>query len=228
MSPPMNSLASGLHVRPLYFYSERQPFNLCGIKVLRVLDFQGSCECVVGIERLVHLRYLKFQTVLLPPLESFHKLKFLDVDTVYSVELPDVLLNMVSLRSINFRSGTYFSESCRQQATKDDRFQINSNLQNVSALTIHDETDEKILRCLHNLRRLTIWFESSLDYSSDFVNQLESLKLIKVGHSSSILISVPLYLKQLTLVKVRMSSKEMEIIEGLLNLEVLKFLDVSF
>ncbi|CAA2975676.1 Hypothetical predicted protein [Olea europaea subsp. europaea] len=69
----------------------------------------GSCECVVGIERLVHLR-----------------------------------------------SGTYFSESCRQQATKDDRFQINSNLQNVSALTIHDETDEKILRCLHNLRRLTI------------------------------------------------------------------------
>ncbi|XP_022894060.1 uncharacterized protein LOC111408527 isoform X3 [Olea europaea var. sylvestris] len=181
MSPPMNSLASGLHVRPLYFYSERQPFNLCGIKVLRVLDFQGSCECVVGIERLVHLR-----------------------------------------------SGTYFSESCRQQATKDDRFQINSNLQNVSALTIHDETDEKILRCLHNLRRLTIWFESSLDYSSDFVNQLESLKLIKVGHSSSILISVPLYLKQLTLVKVRMSSKEMEIIEGLLNLEVLKFLDVSF
>ncbi|CAA3008392.1 late blight resistance homolog R1A-3 isoform X1 [Olea europaea subsp. europaea] len=125
-------------------------------------------------------------------------------------------------------AGTYFSESCRQQATNDDHFQINSNLQSVSALAIHDETDQKILRCLHNLRRLTIWFESSLDYSSDFVNQLESLKLIKIGGSSSILINVPLYLKQLTLVEVHMSPKEMEIIEGLPNLEVLKFLDVSF
>ncbi|KAL2551433.1 putative late blight resistance protein-like protein R1C-3 [Forsythia ovata] len=86
--------------------------------------------------------------------------------------------------------------------------------------------DLKILRCLPNLRRLKV-FTSSLNDSIDFLNQLESLKLQTYDIWSS-LISLPLNLKQLTLVGAHMSPEQMDIIGKLEYLEVLKLQTVDF
>ncbi|XP_022848723.1 putative late blight resistance protein homolog R1A-10 [Olea europaea var. sylvestris] len=176
LSSPTNLIPFGLHVRSLSVYFGWKAFNSCGFRFLRVLGIQKCWASVIGIERLVHLRHLKIPTVL-DQIESFHKLEFLDMRHVFFVE-PEILLNMVSLKQIYCKLSR-FSESCRQQATKDKNFQTNSNLQSISSLSICDETDEKILRSLRNLRRVKVLCRSSLNYSFDFFYQLESLKLIK-------------------------------------------------
>lgn len=167
----MNSLLFSLHMRSLSVYLQSNTFNSCSIKILWALDIRRSGASVIGIERVVHLRYLAISsTTEFPQVESFRKLEFLVTDGLLPIEILEILLNMVSFRGIYSKSGTFFSESCHQQATKDESFQIDSNLQIITMLAIRDETDEKILRCLRNLRRLTIWFQSSLDYSSDAFN----------------------------------------------------------
>ncbi|KAL2532402.1 NB-ARC domain-containing protein [Abeliophyllum distichum] len=125
--------------------------------------------------------------------------------------------------------GAYYSASCRQQATKDESFQI-INLQSISLLTISDKTDEKILRCSPNLHKLKSRVGSSLNHSFDFLNQLKSLKLSIYDDdkedSRSLLFSLPLTLKKLSLDNVDVSLEQMEIIGILQNLEVLKLEDV--
>ncbi|KAL2508255.1 putative late blight resistance protein-like protein R1B-14 [Forsythia ovata] len=135
-------------------------------------------------------------------MESFPRLECLVVDTQDEVEIPDILLNMPSLRHMHFLGGGYFSASSLQQATNDESFQINNNMQSISVIRISDETDLKILRCSPNLRRLKVSIRSS--YSFDFLNHLESLKL-KSDNLLSSLFSLPLNLKQLTLADARMS-----------------------
>ncbi|KAL2531486.1 NB-ARC domain-containing protein [Abeliophyllum distichum] len=148
---------------------------------------------------------------------------------MYKVEITEILLNMLSLRHMQFNGGAYFSESCRRKATNDESFQINNNLQSISVLSISDEIDEKILRCSPNLHRLKGRVGSSLNYSFNFLNQLESLKLrSEAAYSLSSLISLPLNLKQLTLVDSHISLEQMEIIGKLKYLEVLKLEYVSF
>ncbi|XP_022846829.1 putative late blight resistance protein homolog R1A-3 isoform X2 [Olea europaea var. sylvestris] len=229
---PTASLPFGPHTRSLLCGNVTLPTLVaCGFKVLRVLDF---CRpwinlVVVGINQLVHVRYLALSSTL-PPMDSFHKLEFL-VMRSHNIEIPDVLLNMMSLRQVHFEGGAYFSESIRHRAIKDKSFQIKSNLQSISFLQIFDEVDEKILRCLSNLRRLKGRVKSSHSYSFDFLNQLESLKLRSrsiVGYSSFNLISLPLNLKQLTLIRVRMAQEQMELIGKLKYLVVLKLRYVSF
>ncbi|KAL2551598.1 putative late blight resistance protein-like protein R1B-16 [Forsythia ovata] len=231
---PINSLPFGLHVRSLLCaYLQSPTFISSSFKVLRVLDVHGSSvyHVVIGSENLVHLRYLAISCKL-PPMGTFHRLECLVVDTMDEVEISEVLLNMLSLRHMQFNGGAYFSASCRRQATNDESFQINNNLQSISWLKISDETDEKILRSLPNLRRLKARLVTSLNYSFDLLNRLESLKLSpdysNAGDSCYSLISLPLYLKKLTLFDVQVSLKQMEIIGRLLNLEVLKLLLVAF
>ncbi|KAL2531451.1 Disease resistance protein RPP13 [Abeliophyllum distichum] len=219
----------GPHVRSLLFYNlQPTTFISCNCKVVRVLDFFKifySCD-VNGIEHLVHLRYLKISRRL-PPMESFHRLECLVVHSMYEIEIPDILLNMLSLRHMHFLGGGHFSATCLQQATNNESFQINNNLQSISVIRISDEKDLKILGCLPNLRRLKVSIRSSLKFSFNFLNQLESLKLESSVLSSSF-ISVPLNLKQLTLTDAYMSPEQMEIIGKLVYLEVLKLQNVVF
>ncbi|CAA3020504.1 late blight resistance homolog R1A-3 isoform X1 [Olea europaea subsp. europaea] len=229
-----HSLPFSLHVRSLVFdcgyLTERSTVITSSFKVLRAFHLCGISydHHLIGIERLVHLRYLVISCKL-PPMESFHKLEYLIVDTVNEIEIPEILLTMLSLRHMHFTGGAYFSASCRQQAIKDECFKMSYNLRSISVLRIFDETDEKILRCLHNLRRLKVKVGSSLNYSFDFLKQLESLKLHSIfGVSSSSLISLPLNLKQLTLVNLHVSPKQMETIGRLEYLEVLKLQHIAF
>ncbi|KAL2552660.1 putative late blight resistance protein-like protein R1B-16 [Forsythia ovata] len=183
---------------------------------------------VIGIELLVHLRYLAVPCKQLPLIESLHKLEYLFVGNTEEVEIPEILFNMVSLRHVYFSGGAYFSASCRQQATEDESFQIN-NIQSISLLTISDKIDEKILRCSPNLHKLKGRVGSSLNHSFDFLNQLESLKLSvydgEKEDSRSHLFSLPLTLKKLSLDNVHVSPEQIEIIGRLPNLEVLKLED---
>ncbi|KAL2531489.1 putative disease resistance RPP13-like protein 3 [Abeliophyllum distichum] len=230
----MLSLPFGLHVRSLQFSYVQSPILISrSFNVLRVLNFYENLndQVVSGIEHLVHLRYLTIQCTrpALPALESFHRLEFLVVNNRRKVEITEILLNMLSLRHMQFNGGAYFSESCRRKATNDESFQINNNLQSISVLSISDEIDEKILRCSPNLHRLKGRVGYSLNYSFNFLNQLESLKLrSEAAYTLSSLISLPLNLKQLTLVDSLISLEQMEIIGKLKYLEVLKLEYVSF
>ncbi|CAA2933253.1 late blight resistance homolog R1A-3 isoform X1 [Olea europaea subsp. europaea] len=219
-----SSLPFGLHVRSLLcesFITNFTKLISCGYKVLRV--FKGNIQ--YGLEHLVQLRYLEVSPKL-PPLERFHKLEFLVVNNrAGEVEIPEILLNMVSLRHMQFRGGAHFSKSSRQPASNSKSFQIN-NLQSISRLTIFDEIDEKILRCSPNLRRLSSQVGNG---SFEFLNQLESLKLYKpYNYLSSSLISLPLSLKKLRLEFMDASRMQMEIIGRLPYLEVLKLVHVDF
>ncbi|KAL2551438.1 putative late blight resistance protein-like protein R1B-13 [Forsythia ovata] len=225
----IQSLPFGLHVRSLLCFDLESPTSIsCSFKVLRVLDFFeiSYYNVVIGIEHLVHLRYLTIAGIL-PPMESFHRLVCLVVYNPDEVEIPDILLNILSLRHMHFLRGGYFSASCLQQATNNESFLINNNLHSISVIRISDETDLKILRCSPNLRRLKVLIGSSLNYSFGFLNQLESLKLESDNISSS-LFSLPLNLKQLTLDGVQISREQMEIIGKLEYLEVLKLQNVGF
>ncbi|CAA2989795.1 Hypothetical predicted protein [Olea europaea subsp. europaea] len=226
-----SSLPFGLHVRSLlYDFSFVSSVKLisCSYKVLRVFDFKKRStiwDLVIGYENLVHLRYLAIPFICQPlDLERFHKLEFLVVDNGDEVEIPEILLNMVSLRHMEFKGGAYFGESSCQLATNRKSFQINI-LQSISVLSIHDEMDEKILRCLPNLQRLKSKLKTSLNHSFDFLNQLESLNLF---FYSTNLIGLPLNLKKLRLQFGDVSRKQMEIIGRLPYLEVLKLESVVF
>ncbi|CAA2968801.1 late blight resistance homolog R1A-3 isoform X1 [Olea europaea subsp. europaea] len=202
----------------------RPPLNSRNLKVLRFLEFLDVCivpkyRIPIGIEHL-------------PPMESFRKLEFLVLENTYQVEIPENFLNMVSLRHMHFKGGACFNASCRQQATEDENFLTNNNLHSISVLSISDETDEKILRCLTNLRRLKARIRCSFNHSFNFHNRLKSLKLLPyqndVRDPCSTLISMPLNLKQLTLVYIQTSPEQMEIIGKMQCLEILKLVHVSF
>ncbi|CAA2958520.1 Hypothetical predicted protein [Olea europaea subsp. europaea] len=222
---PSYLLPFGLHVRsPLYTSSKPSTLTSHSFNILRVLDSSERSpdfNYVIGIELLVHLRYLAISCAQLPSV-NLRKLEFIFVDNKREGEIPDILLNMESLRHVYFRGGACFSASCRQQANKDESLQIN-NLQTISTLHISDETDENFLRFSPNLRRLKCEVGSLHNPSFNFFNQLESLTL-----SGSGLTSLPFNLKKLTLKSVKMSLEQMEIIGRLLNLEVLKLQSASF
>ncbi|KAL2551424.1 putative late blight resistance protein-like protein R1B-12 [Forsythia ovata] len=200
------SLPFGLHVRSLLCFDLESPTSIsCSFKVLRVLDFFeiSNNHVVIGIEHLVHLRYLTISGIL-PPMESFHRLECLVVHSMDEIEIPNILLNMPSLRHMHFLGGGYFGASCLQQATNFESFQINNNLQNLKSA-----------------------FGLPSIIPSDFLNQLESLKLEQDNLLFS-LFSLPLNLKQLTLDDAYMSLEQMEIIGELEHLEVLKLNRIGF
>ncbi|KAL2531438.1 putative disease resistance RPP8-like protein 4 [Abeliophyllum distichum] len=225
----IHSLPFGQQVRSLLCFDLQSPTSIsCSFKVVRVLEcFRISSDhVVIGIEHLVHLRFLKISGRL-PPMESFQRLECLVVHSIDEIEIPNILLNMLSLRHMHFLGGGYFSASCLQQATNNESFQINNNLESIYVIRISNETDLKMLRCSPNLRRLKVSIRSSLNYYFDFLNQLESLKL-ESGALSSSFFRLPLNLKQLTLADAHISPEQMEIIGKLEYLEVLKLQYVVF
>ncbi|CAA2985442.1 late blight resistance homolog R1A-3 isoform X1 [Olea europaea subsp. europaea] len=224
-----SSLPVGLHVRSLLFDSDFLSairFISSSYKVLRVFWGWSRNDILIGLEHLVHLRYLEI-SCMLPPMENFRRLEFLVVYNHDEIEIPEILLNMVSLRHMEFKGGAYFSESSRQLASNSKSFQIN-NLQSIFVLSIYDEMDEKILSSSPNLRRLEGKVGKSLNLSLGFLKKLESLLLCNPRFYPSSLISLPLNLKELGLNALVVSQKEMEIIGGLPYLEVLKLVDVAF
>lgn len=192
---------------------------------------------------LVQLRYLAGPNIFsLKSIESLHKIEFLFLDNAKEVEIPDILLNMASLRILNYTGGAYFSKSSHWRATKDESFQI-YNLQHISLLSIRDSKDKEILRCSPNLRRLKcqveVFQDPCLPYlpflSFEFLNQLESFSLKFCGPKGRDFdpnwISLPLNLKKLTLSNTSLSTEQVSVIGRLQNLEVLKlqygFLDAK-
>ncbi|KAL2551582.1 putative late blight resistance protein-like protein R1B-17 [Forsythia ovata] len=228
---PICSLPFGLHVRSLLCAFAKSTSVPGSLKILRVLDLYHDPDVFdgIGFEHLIHLRYLAItiEVDILPSMESFHKLEYLYVDNTSAVEIPDVLLIMVSLRQMHFMGRAYISASLCRQATKDESFQINSNLHSISVLLIRSKKDVKVLKCFPNLRRLKVEFKSSFNYSFDLLNQLESLKFSNYKRCSN-LINLPSNLKKLTLVGVHVSPEQMEIVGKLQYLEVLKLQEVDF
>ncbi|CAA3001672.1 late blight resistance homolog R1A-3 isoform X1 [Olea europaea subsp. europaea] len=169
------SLPFGLHMRSLRCHIRVMTTLIpSSFKVLSALEFRRSrkVHIVIGIENLVHLKYLAISGEL-PPMESFHKLEFLYVDNSNIVEIPDVLLAMMSLRHMHFRGGgCCFSESIRGQATKEQNFQLSKNIQSMSVIIIFDETTEKILRCCTNLHRVKCRLTTKRHYSFDSLNHV--------------------------------------------------------
>ncbi|KAL2493291.1 putative disease resistance protein [Abeliophyllum distichum] len=193
----------------------------------KISDWSGeyfNISALTQLKRLVNVRYLVIPFIV-PTMERFRKLEFLHVKNDKEVEIPYFLLEMVNLRHMIFKGYSRFSKSCSRRATKDEIFQIN-NLQSISNLKISNKRDEKILRCLPNLRKLKCSIKEFQDLS--FLNRLESLRLTFRHNYVAHLISFSLNLRKLSLLCFRMSWKQVKIIGGLPNLIVLKLRVGSF
>ncbi|CAA3001370.1 late blight resistance homolog R1A-3 [Olea europaea subsp. europaea] len=194
----------------------------------RVMDLSGQyCsyfeDVSVGIENLVHLRYLAVrQNLKLPALENLHRLEYLHLEIRGKVEIPEFVLNMKNLKHLHFGRGASFSAFSHLRATTDESFLIN-NLQSISLLFIHNEMDAKVLGCAPNLRKLKCKFASQCPFQ--FPNQLESLNIRFMGDSGP---NFPLNLKKLTLSDFYLSWEKIQMIGRLPNLEVFKLRRGSF
>ncbi|XP_022892654.1 putative late blight resistance protein homolog R1A-10 isoform X2 [Olea europaea var. sylvestris] len=188
----------------------------------RVMDSSGQYfsyfeDVSVGIENMVHLRYLAVrQKLKLPLIEKLHRLEYLHVKNRDEVEIPDFVLNMKHLKRLHFGGGARFSESSHLRATTDGSFQIN-NLQSISLLLICNKMDAKVLGCAPNLRKLKCKFVSQCPFQ--FLDQLESLNISFMRDSGP---DFPLNLKKLTLLYIDLSWEKIRMIGRLPNLEILK------
>ncbi|KAL2516452.1 putative late blight resistance protein-like protein R1A-6 [Forsythia ovata] len=187
-------------------------------------DESLSISALTQLKRLVNVRNLAIPFIV-PQMEKFHKLEFLYVDNRTEVEIPDFLLEMVNLRHMFFMGYSKFSKSCIRRATKDEIFQIN-NLRSICNLKISNKMEGKILRCSPNLHKLKCSLEGFQDLN--FLNRLELLRLTFPPMYLRYLISLPLNLRQLTLVSFYMSWEQAKIIGRLPNLVVLKLQEGSF
>ncbi|KAL2516447.1 putative disease resistance protein [Forsythia ovata] len=192
----------------------------------KIYDFSGEnfMSDLTLLKRLVNVRYL-VTPFIVPLVERFHKLEFLNVRNDTEVEIPDFLLEMVNLRHMIFQGYSRFSKSCIRRASKDEIFQIN-NLESISNLKISNKMEGEILRCSPNLRKLKCSLEEFQDLS--FLNRLESLGLTFPPNYATHLISWPLNLRKLTMASFFMSWEQAKIIGRLPNLVVLKLLEGSF
>ncbi|KAL2516457.1 putative disease resistance RPP13-like protein 3 [Forsythia ovata] len=194
------------------------------LKIYIWSDENFSISALTQLKRLVNVRYLVIPYIV-PQMEKFHKLEFLYVQNRKEVEIPDFLLEMVNLRHMIFKGYSRFSKSCIRQVTEDEIFLIN-NLQSISNLKISNKMEGKILRCSPNLCKLKCSLEEFQDLS--FLNRLESLRLTFPPNYVTHLISLPLNLRKLTLVRFYMSREQAKIIGRLPNLVVLKLQVCSF
>ncbi|KAL2531147.1 putative disease resistance RPP13-like protein 3 [Abeliophyllum distichum] len=234
------SRPSGLHVRPLLRQSlDPSTFISSGLELLRVFDnsiINMEYNDQIRIQLFVHLRYLAVSYIP-SSTASLQNLEFLLVDNKEVAQIPQNLLNKMKLRYLHFRGGAQFTETFRMRASKDESLQMN-NLESISFLFIYEENDEKILRYSPHLRRLkcafkVIWDSSKRKYrypNLDFLNKLESLRLSfhdKFETKTSLgLMSFPSNIKKLNLCKFDLSWEQINIIGGLLNLEILKLQNV--
>ncbi|XP_022841565.1 putative late blight resistance protein homolog R1A-3 [Olea europaea var. sylvestris] len=236
-SIPSFSRPVRLHVCSLLGHlPDPSTFIFGNMKLLKVLDLSSMDFRFYNSTQAEDLFLLRFLAVSSIPssVERFENLEFLFVNNRKVVEIPENLFNMVKLRNVYFSSGAQFSKSWRKRAAEGERF-LTSGLQRVSYVSIHDENDEKILRYSPNLRRLkcrfAIFFDSSENnYRYPILNFLGQLESLSISFRSSYvtddpnlnLTNLPLNLRRLTLSNFNSSSKQIEIIGKLPELEVLK------
>ncbi|KAL2552865.1 putative late blight resistance protein-like protein R1A-6 [Forsythia ovata] len=205
----------GLHIRSLLGYFVSPLFIIPSLKLLRVLElltaYAIKSHLVMGIEFLVHLRYLAIPW-LPSSIGRLESLEFLLLGRADA--LPPILLSMPKLRHLHVGTLVSFSKTFQSS-------QMNS-LQTLSFVHIVHLKDEEVLRCFPNLRSLKCTYNQFWNRCLDlsFLTQLESLRLVFSG--SSKLIKLPMNIKKLTLSKIRLPFEKMSLIGTLPNLEILK------
>ncbi|KAG8379580.1 hypothetical protein BUALT_Bualt07G0103700 [Buddleja alternifolia] len=220
-SHPLLGRYYGRHVRSFIGYYSGSPLNavrMVGVRFLnrRISDF-------VGLEILVHLRYLDINAIP-ASIASFVNLEFLFVHD--EVSISSSLLKLAKLRHLQAPKAT-FNEDCNSTQM------VINNLEYLSTVCISNLKDEEMLKCTPHLRKLKCKCEpflinneglSSYCYPDlRFLTQLESLNMssnyyliVKVD------INFPSNVKKLTLSGLRLPWENMSIIGTLPNLEILK------
>ncbi|KAI3462449.1 hypothetical protein Pfo_019112 [Paulownia fortunei] len=195
---------------------------------------------LTGIEQLVRLRYLAVRVTkdcIPPSIGRLQNLEFLLFEGPGSIEIPEVLLNLVKLRHLHVKNHATFSESCHRRAIVEKDFRMNC-LESISNIWIIHEDDEQFLRCSPHLGRLKCGTRPLWDSSEkcrrylvlDYLTMLESLNIFYLGSEFKFsgTINFPTSLQKLTLHEFKLFWKEMSMIGRLPKLEVLKLLYAVF
>ncbi|KAG8379530.1 hypothetical protein BUALT_Bualt07G0098600 [Buddleja alternifolia] len=141
------------HVRSLIGYFSDSPLNVLSMKLLRVLDWWNTNDGdLVGIETLVHLRYLAIY-IMPASIASFVNLEYLFVHG--EVSIASSLLKLAKLRYLQAREAT-FNEDCNSTQI------IINKLEYLSTICIFNLKDEEMLKCSTNLRKLKCKFKPLL------------------------------------------------------------------
>ncbi|OIS96067.1 putative late blight resistance protein -like r1b-14, partial [Nicotiana attenuata] len=212
-------------------------------KLVKVLDMESI---YIGdtfpseIISLIHLRYFAARTGADSIPSSVANLWNLETFIVKGLrgelKLPHSLLKMFKLRHIHVNSRASFS-------LDDDMFESldNSGLVNLETFSTpclsYGEDAEKILRSMPNLRKLRCIFQGSSTTGNcvlfprlDFLNQLESLKLLSNSYPAKQPheFNFPSKLRELTLSNFRRPWNQNSAVSELPNLEILKLLFRAF
>ncbi|KAG8367808.1 hypothetical protein BUALT_Bualt16G0111200 [Buddleja alternifolia] len=135
----------GRHVRSFIGYLQMSPLNVVSMELLRVLDcWNTNSDDLVGIETLVHLRYLAIYTMP-ASIASFVNLEYLVVH--YKVSISSSLLKLAKLRHLQALTAT-FDEDCNSTQV------VINNLEYLSNVCIRNVKDEEMLKCSPHLRKL--------------------------------------------------------------------------
>ncbi|KAG8367841.1 hypothetical protein BUALT_Bualt16G0114600 [Buddleja alternifolia] len=217
----------GRHVRSFIGYLLMSPLNIVSMELLRVLDcWNTNSDDLVGIETLVHLRYLAIHAMP-ASIASFVNLEFFVVHNTISIS--SSLLKLARLRHLQAHKAT-FNKDCNSNQM------VINNLEYLSNVCIHNVKDEEMLKCSPHLRKLKCDFKTlladddgTLSYCYPdlrFLTQLESLRMIYFNSLNRCTkdgkINFPSNIKKLTLFGFRLPWEEMSIIGALPNLEILK------
>ncbi|KAI3455516.1 hypothetical protein Pfo_012179 [Paulownia fortunei] len=227
--------------------------RVTGFRLLRVLDVLEVIfeSFPVEILQLFHLRYLAFTSgfirncTLPPSLPKLQNLQTLIVGSPESFRTSDPMLaaplpiwKMPQLRHLVFLNITL--SSFPFPAGTEDEFPVLENLQTLSRVRNLRFTN-KAIEMIPNLKKLKVLYTGkSRTQRSEYdlnnlvhLHQLETLNL-KFQPSSDwwrdplpVSFGIPLKLKKLTLSGCGLSWKDMTIIGSLVNLEVLKLLNLS-
>ncbi|KAG8379533.1 hypothetical protein BUALT_Bualt07G0098900 [Buddleja alternifolia] len=216
----------GRRVRSFIGYLLMSPLNVVSMQLLRVLDcWNRDSDDLVGIETLVHLKYLAIAPMPASIASSLVNLEFLVVHG--EVSISSSLLKLAKLRHLQAFKAT-FNEDCNSIQM------VMNNLEYLSTICIFNLKDEEMLKCSPHLRNLKCKCEpffimnegiSSYRYPDlRFLTQLESLKMIRssYGDEKVGIIKFPSNIKKLTLSGLRLPWKKMLFIGTLPNLEILK------
>ncbi|KAG8379606.1 hypothetical protein BUALT_Bualt07G0106300 [Buddleja alternifolia] len=205
----------GRHVRSFIGYLLMSPLNVGSMELLRILDcWNTNFVDLVGIETLVHLRYLAIHAVP-TSIASFVNLEFLVVDM--EVSLSSSLLKLTKLKYLQAHKAT-FNEDCNSTQM------VINNLEYLSNFYISNLKDEEMLTCSPHLRKLKCKCEPSLISNVNMFTQLESLNMTTFywNAKAAKIINFPSNIKKLSLSGLSLSWETMSIIGALPNLEILK------
>ncbi|KAG8367807.1 hypothetical protein BUALT_Bualt16G0111100 [Buddleja alternifolia] len=160
----------GRHVRSFIGYLLMSPLNVVSMELLRVLDcWNTNSDDLVGIETLVHLRYLAIYTMP-ASIASFVNLEYLVVH--YKVSISSSLLKLAKLRHLQALTAT-FDEDCNSTQVVINNLEYLSN--NKKWETRDGEFQQLRFLKLSGLDNFCKWDEVS--FSSEHFPKLQQLVL---------------------------------------------------